>query len=63
MLLEEDVVVFTAADLEDQLTDIEQVVPADTELWRKMQKTNKTKQNKTLADFCFEVPKRPCVPL
>lgn len=37
VVLEEDVVVFTAADLEDELTDVEQVVSIDTQLERKMQ--------------------------
>lgn len=37
VVLEEDVVVFTAADLEDELTDVEQVVSTDTQLERKMQ--------------------------
>lgn len=38
VVLEEDVVVFTAADLEDELRDVEQVVSTDTQLERKMPK-------------------------
>lgn len=37
VVLEEDVIAFTAADLEDELTDVEQVVSTDTQLERKMQ--------------------------
>lgn len=35
VVLEEDVVAVTAADLEDELTDVEQVVSTDTQLERK----------------------------
>lgn len=59
VLLEEDVVVFTAADLEDELTDIEQVVPTDTKLGRKMPKKQTTEKT---SNFCFEVLKCPAWP-
>lgn len=42
VVLEEDVVAFTAADLEDELTDVEQVFSTDTQLERKMQKKKQT---------------------
>lgn len=40
VVLEEDVVAFTTADLEDEFADVEQVVPTDAQLERKMQKTS-----------------------
>ena len=39
VVLKEDVVAFTVANLEDEFTDVKQVVSTDTQLERKMQKT------------------------
>lgn len=53
VFLEEGVVAFTVADLEDELTDVEQVVSTDTQLGRKMQK----KCKKKLPTFVFKFPR------
>lgn len=57
VFLEEDVVAFTAADLEDELTDVEQVVSTDTQLGRKMQK----KPN--FIQLLYLSSQVPCMPL
>lgn len=58
VFLEEGVVAFTAADLEDELTDVEQVVSTDTQLGRKMQKN---KQN--FIQLLYLSSQEPCMPL
>lgn len=59
VFLEEDVVAFTAADLEDELTDVEQVVSTDTQLGRKMQK----KKKKNFIQLLYLSSQEPCMPL
>lgn len=58
VFLEEGVVAFTAADLEDELTDVEQVVSTDTQLGRKIQKN---KQN--FIQLLYLSSQEPCMPL
>lgn len=52
VVLEEDVVAFVAADLEDEFTDVEQVVSTDAQLGRKIQKNSHNFLYKIVGVLC-----------